>query len=189
MAEHHMDFGGTFTFDVPIYRALLLCLLKSLERNGFRRVVIVNGHGGNRPALQALLPDFARETKLRIRVAMYYAATGKSVISMLDRAAGKHAIEFETSMMLALTPELVKNSRLQEAYGGQEPEREYAPILRRTTRHRSYKRLASTGVYGDARRASAEKGMAPIKECAQSLAEMLNHKNIWLNSAELRSHK
>src|SRR5689334_3940889 len=39
MAEHHMAFGGTFTFDIPTYRAVLLCLLRSVERNGFKRVL------------------------------------------------------------------------------------------------------------------------------------------------------
>ena len=54
MAEHHMAFGGTFTLDIPTYRAVLLCLLKSLERHGFKRVLIVNGHGGNIAALGSL---------------------------------------------------------------------------------------------------------------------------------------
>ena len=58
MAEHHMAYGGTFTLDIPTYRAVLLCLLKSLERHGFKRVLIVNGHGGNIAALGAFLPDF-----------------------------------------------------------------------------------------------------------------------------------
>ena len=65
MAEHHMAFGGTFTFDIPTYRAVLLCLLKSVERHGFNRVLIVNGHGGNIAALSAFLPDIARETASR----------------------------------------------------------------------------------------------------------------------------
>lgn len=173
-----MDFGGTFTFDVPTYRALLLCLLKSLERNGFRRIVIVNGHGGNNAALQAFLPDFARETKLRIRVAMYYAAANDTVTSMLDRMAGRHANEFETSMMLALAPGLVKAERFQEAYGGQEAEREDAMILRRTMRHRSYKNRTSSGVHGDARQASAKKGAALFEERVKSLAELLSHRSV-----------
>src|SRR5262245_23217605 len=33
MAEHHMAFGGTFTFDIPTYRAVILAFLRSLERH------------------------------------------------------------------------------------------------------------------------------------------------------------
>src|SRR5690606_8626191 len=48
MAEHHMAFGGTFTFDLPTYRAVLLSFLRNIARHGFKRVLIVNGHGGNK---------------------------------------------------------------------------------------------------------------------------------------------
>src|SRR6476620_3561673 len=57
MAEHHMAYGGTFTFDIPTYRAVLLAFLKSIERHGFKRAFIINGHGGNIAALNAFLPD------------------------------------------------------------------------------------------------------------------------------------
>src|SRR5215831_2086694 len=59
MAEHHMAFGGTFTFDIPTYRSVLHALLASIGRHGFKRVLIVNGHGGNIAALAAFLPDSA----------------------------------------------------------------------------------------------------------------------------------
>lgn len=72
MAEHHMPRGGTFTFDIPTYRAVLLAFLKSIERHGFTRVLIVNGHGGNISALSAFLPDLTRETGLTIRVTTYF---------------------------------------------------------------------------------------------------------------------
>lgn len=178
MAEHHIAFGGTFTFDIPTYRAVLLCLLKSLEHHGFRRAVIVNGHSGNMSALQAFLPDFARETNLRVRAAMYFSAADRAAMTVLEDTTGTHANEFETSMMMALAPELVKHDRLQDAYGGQESERQGAPILRRTARHRSFKDKTDSGVVGDARRANAEKGSVLVEECVKSLAGMLSHKRV-----------
>src|SRR5215471_164580 len=60
LAEHHMAFGGTFTLDIPTYLALLGCLVRSVARQGFKRLLIVNGHGGNMAALKAFLPDLAR---------------------------------------------------------------------------------------------------------------------------------
>ncbi|WP_376987499.1 creatininase family protein [Bosea sp. R86505] len=178
MAEHHMAFGGTFTFDIPTYRAVLLCLLKNLERHGFRRVVIVNGHSGNTSALMAFLPDFACETKLRVRAAMYFSAADRAVMSVLEDATGTHANEFETSMMMALAPELVRDDRLRDAFGGQEPERKGAPILKRTARHRSFKDKTDSCVIGDARRANAKKGTALVEECVRSLAAILSHERV-----------
>ena len=62
MAEHHMAFGGTFTFDLATYRDVLRSLANSIERHGFKRVLIVNGHGGNIAALAAILPDLQRQS-------------------------------------------------------------------------------------------------------------------------------
>ena len=72
MAEHHMAFGGTFTFDIPTYRAVILAVLKSLARHGFTKVFIVNGHGGNISALAAFLADFEMETGLKVRATTYF---------------------------------------------------------------------------------------------------------------------
>ncbi len=72
MAEHHMAFGGTFTFDIPTYMAVLRAFLASIKRHGFKRVFIVNGHGGNIAALNAFLPDFTRETGLKLYATTYF---------------------------------------------------------------------------------------------------------------------
>src|SRR5215813_530273 len=108
MAEHHMAYGGTFTFDIPTYRAVLLAFLKSLERHGFKRVFIVNGHGGNIAALNAFLPDFARETSLKVRSATYFELAASDLAPVLeDQKTVHHACEVETSLMLLLAPDTV----------------------------------------------------------------------------------
>ena len=140
MAEHHMAFGGTFTFDIPTYRAVLLALLKSIERHGFHRVLIVNGHGGNIAALTAFLPDFARETRLQIDATTYFmlaeAALGRR--SWRIRQAVQHACEVETSMMMVLAPGSVRecaaaarlSARSTRAAAGARPSRATAPSVR-----------------------------------------------------------
>src|SRR6476646_8054486 len=88
MAEHHMAFGGTFTFDIPTYRAVLLCLLRSVERNGFSRVLVVNGHGGNIAALSAFLPDLAREVGLTVRMTTYFDQAKPTMAEVLEDQQG-----------------------------------------------------------------------------------------------------
>jgi creatinine amidohydrolase len=118
MAEHHMAFGGTFTFDIPTYRAVLLAFLKSIERHGFRRVLIVNGHGGNIAALNSFLPDFTRETGLKIYMATYFDLVASDLAPLLeDQKTVHHACEVETSLMMVLAPGMVKHERLPEAFG------------------------------------------------------------------------
>jgi creatinine amidohydrolase len=180
MAEHHMAFGGTFTFDIPTYRAVLLAFLKSLERHGFKRVLIVNGHGGNIAALNSFLPDFARETDLKVRAATYFELAASDLAPLLeDQKRVHHACEVETSMMMALAPGLVKADRLPEAYGGvagsNTPDGWY-PV---PARFRSFKDFTPSGVNGDARRASRQKGEKLLAICVEGLAAMLRDAKLW----------
>jgi creatinine amidohydrolase len=173
MAEHHMAFGGTFTFDVPTYRAVLLAFLKSIERHGFKRVFIVNGHGGNIAALNAFLPDFARETSLRVFVATYFELARSALAPVLeDQTSVHHACEVETSLMMALAPDLVKHERLSDAHGPTDanPATLFRPM---PARFLSFRDITASGVNGDARRASRAKGEKLLDILAGGLADML----------------
>jgi creatinine amidohydrolase len=176
MAEHHMAFGGTFTFDIPTYRAVLLAFLRSLDRHGFKRVLIVNGHGGNIAALGAFLPDFARETGLTVRFITYFDPVRPALAPLLDDQDGvHHACEVETSMMMAVAPGTVRHEKLGEAYG---PPRSSSPPAG-VGRFRSFRDISATGVIGDARRASAEKGQKLFAVCRDGLAALLRDEAMW----------
>jgi creatinine amidohydrolase len=181
MAEHHMAFGGTFTFDIPTYRAVLLCFLKSLDRHGFKRVFIVNGHGGNIAALNAFLPDFARETSLQVRAATYFELAQSDLAPVLeDQKRVHHACEVETSLMMVLAPDTVKPERIPEAYGGVAGSNAAAQSWYATpTRFRSFKEFTPSGVNGDARRASREKGEKLLAICTDGLAAILRDEKLW----------
>ena len=179
MAEHHMAFGGTFTFDIPTYRAVLLAFLKSIERHGFTRVFIVNGHGGNIAALNAFLPDFARETGLKVRADTYFDLAPELAPVLEDQTGVHHACEVETSLMMVLAPDLVKHERIPEAYGGVAGSNAADPWYARPARFRSFKEFTPSGVNGDARRASPQKGEKILAICAEGLAGHLRNAEIW----------
>lgn len=177
MAEHHMAFGGTFTFDIPTYRAVLLAFLRSLERHGFQRVLVVNGHGGNIAALNSFLPDFARETGLRVYASTYFDLAASDLAPLLeDQKSVHHACEVETSMMMVLAPDTVKHDRLSEAFGvlGADPRKAL-----RAARFHPFKDLTPSGVVGDARRASRQKGEKLLAVCVEGLAAVLKHEKMW----------
>ena len=54
-SDHHLPFGGTLTATLPTYEQMLVELLTPLLRDGFRRVLILNGHGGNIDPLRVAL--------------------------------------------------------------------------------------------------------------------------------------
>jgi creatinine amidohydrolase len=180
MAEHHMAFGGTFTLDIPTYRAVLLCLLKSLDRHGFKRVFIVNGHGGNIAALNAFLPDFAREVSLKIRAAIYVELAASGLAAILeDQTTFHHACEFETSLMMALAPDTVKHDRLKDAFSAMDNAKRPTGWYVVPARFRSFKDATPSGVLGDARRASRDKGEKLLALCVDGLAATLRDPKLW----------
>jgi creatinine amidohydrolase len=179
MAEHHIAFGGTFTFEIPTYRAVLLAFLSSIERAGFRKVAIVNGHGGNMSALNAFLPDFHRETKLKLYATTYFMLADHLLGEFLDKQKGVlHACEVETSMMMVLAPDTVKTKRLKDAKGPHfdNPREVLAPAWQQ---FRSLKDYTANGVIGDATTASAAKGEKCLAACAETLAAKLSDKKVW----------
>ena len=177
MAEHHMAFGGTFTFDIPTYQAVLSAFLNSIKRHGFRRVFIVNGHGGNIAALNAFLPDFTRETGLLLYATTYFELSKDDLAQFLeDQKSVHHACEVETSMMMVVAPATVKHDRLPEAFGllNGDPRKAFP-----ASRFDSFKELTPSGVVGDARRASAQKGEKLLDVCEQGLAAALKNREMW----------
>ena len=177
MAEHHMAFGGTFTFDIPTYQAVLAAFLKSIERHGFRRVFIVNGHGGNIAALNAFLPDFARAFALKLYATTYFEMSKDDLAQFLeDQKYVHHACEVESSMMMVVAPDTVKHDRLPEAFGllNGDPRKGFP-----ANRFDSFRDLTPSGVVGDARRANADKGAKLLAVCAAGLAATLKNREMW----------
>lgn len=180
LAEHHVAFGGTFSLSLPTYHALLRDLLSSIKRAGFKRVIIVNGHGGNIAALQALMTDLTHELDLQIGVTTYFTlATDTFAAALEDQKAVHHACEAETSMMMSLHPDLVVNDRLKDAHGPFALDGT-SPLNRAINRWRSFADLTPSGVIGDARRSTAAKGEKLVAAAAQALAKQLLAGEPWV---------
>jgi creatinine amidohydrolase len=111
-SHHHMDFAGTVSASPRVYLDLLLDLAEDMLTHGFKRLMFVNGHGGNiipgRQALFELRQRHRERTDLLLLFASYWDF-GKPDIErykLVQKQVG-HAGEYETSMMLRLRPELV----------------------------------------------------------------------------------
>ncbi len=112
-SHHHLDFGGTLSADPRNYLDLLRSLVQNVVMAGFRRIVVINGHGGNDvPAKQALF-EMRQELRTRSDILLLmttYWSLGsqpwEDFPGIHQRDMG-HACEWETSMILALHPELV----------------------------------------------------------------------------------
>ena len=172
LADHHVAFGGTFSLSLATYHALLRDLCRSILKAGFGKIVLVNGHAGNIAGLAAVSADLTRELGAPIATATYFMVAAAEVAGLLEDQGGlMHACEAETSMMMAAAPDLVDASRLPDAHG---PAFDIAASLMPTLKRPvPFDRLTSSGVVGDARRASAAKGEALLAACASVLSARL----------------
>jgi creatinine amidohydrolase len=174
LAEHHVAFGGTFTVTLDTYHALLRDLCRSILRAGFKHILIVNGHGGNIAALAALTTELTHELGAPIGTTSYWNMpheTGAFGEILEDQKGVQHACEAETSMMMAVAPELVDNAKLEHAKGPQFPMG--STFSRPVLAWKSFADITPTGVMGDARKASAAKGEKLIDTAARMLADKL----------------
>ena len=178
LADHHLAFGGTFSLSLPSYHALLRDLCRSILRAGFCRIVLVNSHGGNIAGLAAISADLTRELDAPVATATYFMVAAEEIADVLEDQGGlMHACEAETSMMMAVAPELVDTSRLPEAHG---PAFDIAVSLMPTLkRFVPFDEVTTSGVAGNARRATAAKGEALLERCAHALANLLQAGEPW----------
>lgn len=172
LAEHHVALGGTFTLSLNTWHSLLHDLCEAILRAEFRNIVIVNGHGGNMAALTALTTDLTRDLGVPIASTTYWtlaAEAGEVAPILEDQESLIHACEAETSMMMAAHGDLVDHSRLEDAVG---PTTGMAELLSPAVmRWRSFAEISPSGVVGDARRATAEKGEKLFNVMAEKLAD------------------
>ncbi len=178
LADHHVAFGGTFTLSLATYHMLLRDLCRSILKAGFRRIVLVNGHGGNIAGLAAISADLTRELEAPVATATYFMVAAKEVAAVLEDQGGvMHACEAETSMMMVVAPELVNASQLPDAHG---PAFDIAASLMPTLkRFVPFDGVTASGVAGDARRATPAKGEALLNACAAALAARLRAGEPW----------
>lgn len=110
-SDHHLPFGGTMSFGTTVYYQALVDLITSLHVSGFRRIFMLNGHGGNHELIQLAARDMALRHPLRIGAASYWDLARERLIALGahhgQRLPG-HAGGFETALMLVLRPELVR---------------------------------------------------------------------------------
>lgn len=156
-SDHHLDFAGTLSAAPRVYLDLLNGLVENFIQHGFKRLVFINGHGGNDvPGKQAVFELRQRHrarNDLLLLFATYWSLGGepwKRDMSIQQREMG-HACEWETSMIMRIRPELVGDvSKLQTVEFG----RGFAPASRGwITKDRS-----APGHIGSPQLATKEKG-------------------------------
>ncbi len=181
MSEHHMSLSGTITLDYATMYGVIRAVVTSAMRHGFKRIFVLNGHGGNTTALQNMVGELTVEFKLPFATGTYWDIAAKSIASLLDRQkALLHACEAETSMVMAMAPELVNPDELSQMHGPYIPGLSAIPTVNEGVyRWRQLSSRSPIGVIGDATTASADKGEKLLAAISADVAEALSNERLW----------
>ncbi len=104
-SDHHLPFGGTLSLRPETLLAVLLDLIRSVADCGGRRLVIVNGHGGNRGICSAAAAAASVRAPIAVGYTDYWDAAATADLGGTPLPG--HAGGFETSLVLAVAPSWV----------------------------------------------------------------------------------
>ena len=157
VSYHHDDFAGTISITNETLSKMVYEIGMSVAKQGIKKLLIINGHGDNSPTLNYAAQMINRDAKIFVAV-----DTGETSDVDLDEIADTpndvHAGEIETSTTLALRPDLVQMNKAK------------ASVLKFSSRYLNFsslrgvpwyartKRISESGIMGDPKKASKEKG-------------------------------
>jgi len=171
ISDHHRPYPGVLSLPSVTFIQVVSDVAAGLIASGFRKLLIVNGHGGNEEAVRIVARDLANSHPVAVAATDYYIFASASLAVAEALSVGPvpgHAGHFETSLMLALRPDLVAGR--PEAGAGR-----YVPSPRPgVTLARAGARIGDgPGHTDDASRASADLGRRLLDAIAGELAAFL----------------
>lgn len=173
-SRHHLAFAGTLSVEDETFHRLVADIVRSLAGGGFRRIVLLPTHGGNFAPLGAALERLGAIDGVRIdaltdvSALLEIALIGEREHGVALSEGGLHAGEWETSLILAIAPELVRMPQAEPGYTG-DPAAALGAIF-----DSGVDTIAPNGVIGDPARATAEHGDRYWAAAVDLVLERLN---------------
>ncbi|WP_043836769.1 creatininase family protein [Muricoccus aerilatus] len=177
ISEHHLPFGGTISLDFRAMQAVIACVARSIRACGFRKLMLSNSHGGNIEPLQVIARELGAETGMPVVAVTIHQAAAAAIAGILETQPGtQHACEAETSLWMAIEPEGVRTDKIAGALSNGGPSVGGSAFQRFWS---FAERAPGTGVRGDPRAATPEKGERILAAIAEALARGLRDKALW----------
>ncbi|MEM9484958.1 MAG: creatininase family protein [Cyanobacteria bacterium P01_F01_bin.116] len=173
-SNEHWGFPGTVTLSASTLMAVLTDVAESIYRAGFRKLVLLNSHGGQPQVLDIVARDIhQRRSDFWVFPQFVWQVPHQAgdLLSPRERQEGIHAGDAETSLMLAILPDHVHMERAVTEYPPEQDgllSLEGALPFSWTTRD-----ISKSGVVGDATAATAEKGRQILAEVAKGWVTVL----------------
>ncbi|MEM0909311.1 MAG: creatininase family protein [Pseudomonadota bacterium] len=178
LSEHHMTFGGTITIEPDTFIALVSDIVTAITRHGFKNILLSNSHGGNKVAMQHIADRLSMRLDATIVATSYISEAEAAIAALLDDQPGiHHACEAETSMMMAMAPDLVDEAILGDI--ATPIDRPFLTAGKASYRWRPFTEVTQNGLLGNPRSANADKGEALLEAASDALAALLTDDGLW----------
>lgn len=168
--NENAHFPGIIALSAKTLISVVEEVCDEVSRNGFKKMILLNGHGGNNQILRAIQRDLLRGKRDYVTY-MYIEPWGpirKEIEELAKGAAIDHACEIETSTALYLISEFVKMDKVKhEANLGSTD----VPDTVKT--QVSFQGYCLEGYIGDPRRATREKGKILVEKWIDDVANLI----------------
>ena len=175
-SHHHRPFAGVLSLSSATFMAAVTDILEGLKLSGFKKLVVLNGHGGNTDSNAVVGLDFVHRLGHDVAIATgaYWDIAREAIVQqgiLANKLIPGHAGRFETSMVMAIRPELVDPEGMQQVRDlSQEPSGLFADLTGATMqRHGAW--AASTGYTDNPAASSAEEGRALLAVAVTRVAD------------------
>ncbi|MEQ8384203.1 MAG: creatininase family protein [Coleofasciculus sp. A1-SPW-01] len=160
-SNEHWHFPGTITLSAQTLLAVLMEVADSIYRAGFRKLVLMNSHGGQPQIMEIAARDIHQKYGDFLVFPLFtwrVPNVAKELISAKELELGIHAGDAETSLMLSLLPEQVKMERAVAEYPQGLPEDSLLSMEGKLPFAWLTQELSQSGTLGDPTPATKEKG-------------------------------
>ncbi|ULL14592.1 creatininase family protein [Paenibacillus sp. H1-7] len=171
-STEHLGHPGTITLSATTLMSVLLDIARSVRQSGFNKLLLLNTHGGNTDLLNMMAREIRIDTGLAVfRLDSGSLGLGEALISPVEKKVGIHAGDVETSIVLAAQHHWV-NMDVAPTELPHFPESRYLQFKSKAFAWITDD-ISNTGIAGDARQATAEKGEMMLELGGRLLAEAL----------------
>ncbi len=175
-SNEHWQFPGTITLTAQTLIAVLMEMAVSIYRAGFRKLVFVNGHGGQPQVLEIVARDLRQQhSDLMIFPLFVWGAphNAAELVGASEYNQGIHAGDVETSVMLSLLPNQVDMAKAVREYPNELPAGSLLSLEGQLPIAWTMADLSRSGVVGDATVSTAAKGNAILASVAAGWVKVL----------------
>ena len=188
VSYHHEDFAGTLSISNETLSRLVYEIGMDVARQGIKKLLIINGHGGNAPALQFAAQQINRDG--HIFTCVDTGETSDADVEALAETPGDvHAGEIETSTSLFNRPHLVRLDQAESFVPDFSSHYLQFSSVRSVEWYARTAKISESGVMGDPSRATREKGEKMWEVMVRHLVQLVEDlKRLSLDEIHQRKH-